>query len=805
MALAGGLAVPGVDASVAFARPAVLAALPVGAAALWVLLFSRRGGEASDAGGESEPDAAGPVASRRARWALYASRLAVVACLVVAAAGPATVATETTAGDPQVTMVGDESASMGVYDPVADDLETALEDEGVAVERVTAGSGNRSRLGEGLVANLRSNGSLLVVSDGQVTGGPSLARAADLADSLNATVNRVDLSANRSDARVTVSGPAKASVGVETEFGVRVAGVEDAPDDAEVTVSVDGERVEARTVPDGGAFTVSHNFSSVGPHRVTARLAGGDAFAVNDVYYKSVQVVERPEVLYVARGDYPLEDYLSELYDVTRAESVPEELDDYYAVVVQDVAAPDVGSVGALQEFVVGGGGLVVAGGENAYENGGYENARLSSLLPVSVGGSSGREASIALAVDVSGSARSGMRVQKALALDVLSQLGDRNRVGLVGFNQDAYRVADLAPLSDSRSDLQEQIRSLQSGGGTDLSAGLLGAAEALGGEGGTVVLLSDGRDDAERAFAAAERLAERDVRVVTVGVGDVDAEVLRGVAERTGGSYLPADETNRLRVQFGGPNRQYRGDHAVVVDDGHFVTGGVEPAASLPGANEVSVKEGARLLVATGYGAPALSTWRFGLGRVAAITAYGADGSLGDLRTRPDSLLLSRSVNWAIGDPQRKAAGVVSAPDTRVGEPTTVVYAGESPPAVENGSESLSFSPVGESRYEARVTPTESGYRAVLGSSYAVNYSAEYAALGVSADLDRAVERTGGRTFASDESAAIAAAVTRQTTHARTIERSWDWAFLVGALVVYVLEVCARRLRRHRNQEVIP
>jgi len=779
--------VPGLDASVEFARPAALGALPVAAAVLWVLLLYRRDG--------------GSNPGRRARAALFATRFAVVACLVVAAAGPATVTTATTPGDPRVMLVEDESASTDVYEPVADDLAAAIEAEGVAVERVTAGVGNRSRLGAGLIANLRSNGSVLVVSDGQVTGGPSLDRAADLAGSLNATVNRVALSRNRSDARVSLSGPAKASVGVETEFGVRVAGVESVPDGAEVTVSVDGSSVATRSVPDDGAVAVSHNFSSVGPHRVTARLSGEDAFAVNDVARKSVRVVERPEVLYVARGDYPLESSLRELYDVTRVESVPEELGDYYAVVVQDVAAEDLGSAGALQNHVIDGGGLVVAGGENAFENGGYENSRLSSLLPVRVGGSTGRESNVALAVDVSGSAESGMSVQKALALDVLSQLGDRNRVGLVGFDENAYRVADLAPLGDARADLETKIRRLESGGGTDVSAGLLGAAEALGDEGGTVVLLSDGRDAPEPSLAAAERLAERDVRVVTVGVGSVNADVLRGIAERTGGSYLPADETNRLRVRFGGPGRQYNGDSAVVVDEGHFVTRGVEPTASLPGANEVGVKEGADLLVATGYGAPALSTWRFGLGRVAALTAYGADGGLGDLLSRPDSLLVSRTVNWAIGDPRRKETGVVVAPDTRVGEPTTVVYAGERRPEVEG----LDFSAVGDSRYEARPAPTERGFREVLDGSYAVNYRAEYAALGVSSELKRAVERTGGRTFAPDEPAAVASAVARQTTHRREVERSWDWAFLVAALVVYVGEVCARRLRRHRGRGVIP
>ncbi|WP_135806591.1 VWA domain-containing protein [Halorussus marinus] len=776
---------PGTDASVSFARPAVLAGLPIAVAALWILIFHRRDGDAG----------------RRARAVLFATRFAVVACLVVAAAGPVAVTTARTPSDPRVTLIEDESISMEVYESVADDLAAGIEAEGVAVERVAVGAGNRSRLGDGLLANLRSNGSVLVVSDGQVTGGASIGRAADLARSLNATVNRVSLSSARSDARISVSGPAKASVGVETEFGVRVAGVESVPDGVEVTVTVDGSTVASRAVPDDGTVAVSHTFSSVGPHRVTAQLSGEDAFAVNDVSRRTVRAVEQPEVLYVARGDYALESSLRELYDVTRAESVPEDLDDYYAVVVQDVAADDLGAVSALQDHVIDGGGLVVAGGENAFEKGGYENSRLSSLLPVRVGGSTGRKSNVALAVDVSGSAESGMSVQKALALDVLAQLGDRNRVGLVGFNENAYRVADLAALGDSRGDLKTKIRRLESGGGTDLSAGLLGAAETLGEGGGTVVLLSDGRDDPQSSLAAADRLAERDVRVVTVGVGSLNAEVLRGIAERTGGSYLPADETDRLRVRFGGPDRQYSGDGAVVVDDGHFVTRGIDLAASLPGANDVGVKSGADLLVATGSGAPALATWRFGLGRVATITAYGADGGLGDLLTRPDSRLISQSVNWAIGDPRRKETGIVAAPDTRVGEPTTIVYAGERRPTVDG----LSFSAVGDARYEARTVPTEPGFREVLGSSYAVDYRAEYTALGVSPELERAVERTGGRTFQPDQPAAVASAVARQTTHRREIQRPWDWAFVFAALVVYVAEVCARRLRRHRGQGVIP
>ncbi|WP_135824442.1 vWA domain-containing protein [Halorussus ruber] len=787
-----------VGTAIEFARPVVFGAVPVAALVLWVLVV-RRGGEKSDhESADSEP-------SRRARLALFGTRLVVVTCLVTAAAGPTTVTTATTAGDPQVTMLVDESASMGVHSPVADDLESGIERQGIAVNRVTVGTENRSRVGEGVVANLRPNASLLVVSDGQTTGGASLSRAGDLAQSVNATINRVRLTANRSDARVTLSGPRKASVGVESRFGVRVAGIEKTPSGARVTVTIDGSEVVSRKVPKDGSLSFAHNFSETGPHRVTARISGTeDAFAVNDASRKTVQVVEQPRVLYVSRGDYALESYLRKLYDVTRAKSVPTNLSDYYAVVIQDVAAPDLGNVGALQSHVIDGGGLVVVGGERAYEKGRYGNSRISSLLPVRVGGSTGQKSRVVLAVDVSGSAKAGMAVQKALALDVLGQLGDRNEVGVVAFDGDAYRVADRTSLDSGRGRLEHKIRRLRSGGSTDIGAGLLGASKLLGDEGGTVILLSDGRDSPKPAFAAARKLSDRNVRVVSVGVGSVNEGLLRGVADRTDGSFLLADETNRLRVEFGGANRQYDGDHAVVVDDGHFVTRGVSPTASLSGVNEVSVKESADLLVATGYGAPAISTWRFGLGRVASVTAYGAEGGLGDLLTKPDSLLVSRSVNWAIGDPQRKATGVVSSPDTRVGEPTTLVYAGSEPPE-SVGSASLSFSEVAPGRYEAEETPTEVGYREVSGSAYAVNYPAEYAALGVSPELKRAVEQTGGRAFSANRPATVASAVERQVTRERRVERSWDWAALLAGLLVLVGEVCARRLGRYRGQGVIP
>ena len=49
------------------------------------------------------------------------------------------------------------------------------------------------------------------------------------------------------------------------------------------------------------------------------------------------------------------------------------------------------------------------------------------------------------------------MRVQKAIALNVLDQLGDENEVGVVAFNFQPYRVASPQPLSQNREVVADQ------------------------------------------------------------------------------------------------------------------------------------------------------------------------------------------------------------------------------------------------------------------------------------------------------------------------------------------------------------
>jgi hypothetical protein len=793
--MAAALAVRGVPMAVETAvrgvtvgaeHPLALLALPVALVLVGWLTFRFR-----KAGGDW---------SRRRRLVLFASRIVVVVCLVVAAAGPYTVVSRTTPGDPRVHMLVDESASMEVVGASPEGLANAIEDEGVPVTTSIVASENTSRIGDAVVANVERGSSLLLVSDGQVTGGRSLDEAGEIARSANATVHTVELGVRSPERYVTLAGPAKTSVGVENAFLVRVDGAGIEEGSTTVTVSADGTPIATGEVQGAGAYEFTYAFSEVGSHELEVRIDGGDRFGGNDVYRKAVRVVPKPRVLYVARGEYPFGDLLEQLYEVERAESVPSDLSPYQTVVIQDVPSSALGNVSALQRAVIDGTGLVVAGGPNAYENGGYADSSLASVLPVSFGEGTGRTARIALLVDVSSSTEGGMRVQKAIALDVLDQLGDENEVGIVGFNTQAYRVNDVVELGGNRDALETKIRRLNSRGGTDLGIGLRGAAELLGGP-GTVIVISDGNDRGETATTVARRLGAQGTEVVTVGVGDrVNDELLTEVADAAGGQYLRATETDRLRLLFGGESRTFAADRLTVVDRNHFITAGVETTANPPLVHDVSVRPGADFLVAAGDGTPAITQWRYGLGRVVSITAYGNDGTLDGLLQEPDSLLLSKSVNWAIGDPERGAAGVVAAPDTRVGEPTRIRFVDEERP-----EGPPTFRQVDPGTYEATVTPTESGFETVLGATYAVNYPVEYAAFGQSPAVGAMVRLTGGQTFRPGEAAEIARVVTRRAVSTRDVRQDWGWVLLTAALLVFLLEVVARRFGAYRRSNRRP
>jgi hypothetical protein len=297
-----------------------------------------------------------------------------------------------------------------------------------------------------------------------------------------------------------------------------------------------------------------------------------------------------------------------------------------------------------------------------------------------------------------------------------------------------------------------------------------------------------------------ADRLGREGTRIIAVGAGEtVDAEALRRISRASGGSYLAADETSRLQLLFGGSSPQ-AGDGLTIVTRGTFITSGVELTADLARANEVSVKPGADYQVATGDGTPAIASWRFGLGRVASITAYDDDGTLGGLLGAPDSLVVTKTVNYAVGDPMRTRTGVTAIDDARVNQTATLTYRGRRPPA----SETVSFRQVADRQYTGEFTPRQTGYGEVLDTEYAANYHPEYAAFGDNRALSDAVSRTGGETFDADDGAAIAQAARQQSTRVRSVRDDWGWLAVLVGLVAFAGEVVARRVQVYRGRSAL-
>jgi hypothetical protein len=759
-----------------FESPLFLLLIPIAAAALYYVLIA---------------DGTG---SERRRYALLASRVVVVSLLIMAFAQPYVVQTTTVEGEERVHVLIDGSESMQVFEDVGEEIASEVESEGVNVETTRIAQGNSSPIGDAVMSNIERDGSVLLVSDGQVTDGRSLVSAAEAARAVNAQVNAVNLSATETEKNVWVEGPSKASQGVEETFSVCVGGVNLDQTGGTATVEVDGQQV-AQKDSTAGCEEFTHSFDSTGSYEMTATVdaAGQDTYTNNNEFYKTVRVVERPRILYVSQNRYPLLELLDQLYDVETAETVPSDLSGYYAVVTQNLPANNAGDLESLQEFVIDGNGLLVAGGPNAYDTGGYEESILGDIVPVKSGETS-RTSDLVLLIDVSGSTQEGIDVEKGLALDALEQMGDGNRVGVVAFNHNAYSVQEMRELSTARGEIERSIQRLQSGGSTDISIGLQGAEDMLGGS-GNIILISDGIVDEQRrgtAIDTARRLGAQDINVVSVGVGELSTneDVMRSIADASGGSYFRATDTERLRILFGGQDRQPEGSGLTIVDSSHFITDGVETSAELPSAHEVSVKATGRFLVSTGSGDVALASGRYGLGRVVSVTAHTGNGVLGGLLSEPDSALVSRSVNWAIGDPERLTTDVYDVEDTNVGQTTEISYRGGTRP-----SGGLDFSQTSENMYVATVTPTERGFKTAGNAKYAVNYAPEYAGFGMSSSVYRATESTGGGVYEPSETGAIAQEVRSHASEPRETQRDLSWIALLVALLVYLVEVSLRRI----------
>ena len=719
--------------------------------------------------------------------------IATLLLLSLAAASPAVQTQVDTVSDKELVYLTDSSDSM---------LNTSeqVDIEGVSVQRKIIGSGNSSDLESSLIDSVRRNQTYLVKSDFRGIDDPQ--RIIDVYENHNSSIYFVKPDLPK-EASVSLEGPSTTVPGAENSFTATISSTDNSQ--KQVTVFIDGEEVTSKKVR--GEFTVNREFTDEGYHRIEARVESDDRYSSNNRYYKSVRVVEKPEILVIGESG-KLQEKLSEFYDITTETIPPEDLSDYYAVVLKE----KLDSSEELEPFLIEGNGLV------------YTGDKSMDILPVEPAEDrrSTSNPKIIIGIDISEGIGQNLKKSKNYSTRFLAGLKQEipgTQVGVFAYNSSVVSFGQPEPLANNS--FYRRILSIRgnvppNGVAYQIRA-LRHAKDTLEGSPGNIVLMTDleipgdggikGKDLSElsrnpssgtRLYSRSEYVStflgeisslRENVRLHTVITNDVDDaysdRITLDEVESRGGSFVYRDfgefeEKIGNRIQGGGGSDE---SIASIYDDSHFITRDLEKV-SLPVSDlsKVDTRETAQKLLATSRNRPVLSTWRYGLGRVAAYSAGDQDLN-GFLNQEPK--LVSNSISWAVGDPLRK--------DNETLEVNSARYPDEVEVSSDRKLDSLIRKAGGT--YETEVKPDSLGFHRYRNRHiYTYNYNSELENLGYRDEIIKSLaEQTGGRVLKARDLGSIKSEITPSTS--RTVDfRSFTPHLLVVALILFLSQVGYRK-----------
>lgn len=763
---------------------------------------------------------------RKDRLVFTVLRSLVFLLLLTAIASPYKLRETTTEGSPSLAILADNSSSFEIFDTtIAPKLKESLEKYFPTTLKYIA-SGERSAIGDGILQNAQGDDHILVISDGYNNYGRDLGDIVLFSSVLNTTIHTVELSPIKKDISVTIDGPSQVIEQSENEFNVYIRDIGDATY-SRLEVFVDGDPV---SVDEHGKF--SWRFSR-GYHKIMARIIfpKDDYFEQNNIYYKSVKSLPRPKLLYVTEKDGPLQEALERVYDVTTNSEIPDELDGYDTVILNDINADKISNerVDLLNEYLSEkGNGLVVIGGENSFDNGNYKNSYFESLLPVKVGvGERKRDEqyNIAFVIDVSGTTslpfkpnaqQSIIDYEKAFLLDIIGSLNIDDKISVIGFvsrpycvPKSLYCVLTSVSLMPGLESIVETL-SVPSGPdadrGTNIALALNRAKQVLekaqGGK--NVVLLSDGIDTNEYGIIhTIQMMNSFGIRLYTIGVGQfVNRVLLKKMAEMGNGLYFEPDETEKLKIIFMGDEDEQKCAKAtsgriLLMDTSHWITkGDISLNADVGGYNLIVPKLWGRKLLATDCDRTIMVAGRYGLGRIVVLSTDDGSKWSGSLFNKENSKIITRMINWAVGDFTKDNEFDVRVKDTTLGKATDVnIISNEKPE--EKG---LEFVKVDAGLYSAKFRPEKEGFYQILGATTAVSYNDEYEKIGLNPQLEELVIISGGEVFNPNDIEKIKDTIISMSRRMKVETINYRWPFVIAAIILFLIDILIRRIRENTN-----
>ncbi len=790
---------------------------------------------------------------RKTKTKLVEWRMLVAFLLVLALASPFTTVTQTISEeDPSLVLVQDQTSSMGLFpEEAGSELYKAL----VANTPTTLVqlTGDKTSLGDTIMQYAGSGNQIVLVSDGNSNAGKNLPEALEFAKETDTPVYLVQPELKANDLSVEVLGDKTVFVDNQNEFEIVVRQASNQSVSYFLEVFVDGQLSQSKDFTLEGRdnsdnpIPIRQTFNTLGAHSLRVKLTphGEDHNEANNEFFKSVYVIPKPKLtLVTSEPDSSLGKVLNKLYNVSVVSNYPgaAALKGSKVLVLDNqlISSFSEAQMKEIKNYVSNGGGLVIVGGKQAYNYGGYLNSSLEEILPVLSKPSEykgGRNLVLILDVSPSTSAHKSQGDILANAINIIQNenLKDAN-AEVIAFGSKGYDISGgfvFLGLEQNQMILREKISRLtpDSQSKTSLNEGLKTAKEMLAGKDGELdaIIISDGaiEDSYKPSLQAAKELQELGVNLYFIHIRSVapsQTDKTRNYYAENFMKELGLDDNyfhinmgERANIRFEPPkelpDEENEGEKKEIELDtyplleyspNHFITGSVNLTnASITGYNDVTPKAGAERLVITTTGKPVLTTWRFGLGRVAAFTTDNGEGEgsrwASALYNGSSAKLISGTTNWAIGNPRAEEGAVLDGPDTWLGTPsdlTLTMYEKGIPELKLDGSP-LDLALTGRNTYEASVTPETIGIHDLSGYPLAVNYPLEYRDIGLNEDVESLILATGGKIYTEKDARALLLKDARQNSERQSDEPvSLKVYVLLAALVLYLGEIIARRIK---------
>jgi hypothetical protein len=766
------------------------------------------------------------------------TRTFMVFFILVAIAAPFTTKETVTHGSEVIKLLVDNSDSMSIFDEdLIDQVKEKLKGEVVEISQVAAGK--RSELGENILKKIQGKDNLLLLTDGNNNFGKQLVDLGIYSRVSDTRLFALNIEEKRNDALVEIIGPSETIEGTPNRFKVKVDFVGNQP---AFTLQIYIDDVLEFSGKNIFEKDILKTFGK-GYHKITAKILLKDFIEENNVFYKAVKAVPKPKIAFVSSTKSSMEDGLKQIYDFKKFSSLPTNLNSYSAIVLNDVSYSKLKSrIDDLTGYLLDGNGLFFIGGRHSFDKGGYKGTLLEGMLPVTVGTGkiiSPLKNNIVIVLDVSESfgdskyfrysSSASFKTQdlsKGLVVDMLNNFRDDIRVGLVVFAGRAQKIEDIIQLKDNRESMISKVKRLGSSEGSNIVVGLDFAERMLQNVVGTknIILVTDGKEGwtgtkkgvKDHTLRLVDNLVTEGIKIYTVGMpsyaiqtsgqdsdeGTLDKEGLYAIAKKTGGQFFAPGRYESINFFFGKPetkDKVFSGQsNLAIIDDNHFITQDLDLNARITGVNFVLPKLGTRSLIFTGDGNPVLNTWNFGLGRVITLATDDGKEWAASLLKQDNSILLTRIINYAVGNPEKNKELYIDVKDSYLGEPTEIMVRSEKYPV----SKELTFVKEGEQLYKAEFSADKEGYYQFFDAIVAVNPYREYYNLGLNPDLKDMVEISGGKVLDLDDKD-IKEEIRTYTERIELKRQDLKMFPLGAALLIFIIEIIIRKIYEHKKFKI--